>query len=67
MLLVSGQLGVKESGLNPFVYSKAKSFLKNWNEQELSKLSKKFVEIYHESHRGNCDLYDEMEKISLSI
>lgn len=67
MILSSKSNSADEAGLKPFVYSKSKSFAKNFKEIELQKLADRFINIYHEAHRGNCDLYNELEKIALEI
>src|SRR3989344_9667911 len=39
-------------GLNPFVATKARSFAKNYSQEEIASLSRSLVTIYHEDHRG---------------
>ncbi len=67
ILLTLDAKTVEETGLKPFVFSKAKGFARNFKEEELQRLADTFVTIYHEAHRGNCDLYDEMEMMILSL
>ncbi|MBX4198816.1 hypothetical protein KW800_00880 [Candidatus Parcubacteria bacterium] len=55
------------AGLNPFVYKKSKSFLKNWKSQELEHLSLKLVKGYHESRRGKSTVDSLLERTILSI
>lgn len=57
----------EEAGLKPFVYSKAKSFAKNWSEEELASAQKTFVDMYHKSHRGELDFDIALEKFALKI
>lgn len=56
-----------EAGLNPYVYSKAKSFAKNWTEEELNKAVSDLVDMYHKAHRGEVDFEVSLEKWVLSI
>lgn len=67
MILSVSSKNSEESGLKPFVYSKSKTFAKNFTEKELQDMADKLVLIYHEAHRGKLDLYDELEKIALEI
>jgi len=56
-----------EAGLNPFTYSKSKSFAKNWSDEELSGTLRSFVDMYHMAHLGQCDFEVSLEKFALSI
>ncbi len=67
ILLTLGAKTAEEAGLKSFVFSKAKGFARNFKEEELQHLADMFVVIYHEAHRGNSNLYDELEKIILEI
>jgi len=67
IILVSKAENPIDTGLKPFVFSKSKSFLKNFKEEELQNLADRFIEIYHRAHRGECDIYDELEKIALEM
>lgn len=67
MILSVSSKNSEESGLKPFVYSKSKTFAKNFTEKELQNMADKLVLIYHEAHRGKLDLYDGLEKIALEI
>lgn len=57
----------EEAGVKPFVWSKAKSFAKNWSEGELKSLSSKMVSLYHDSHRGVHDFSVALERFVLTI
>ena len=57
----------EEAGLNPFVYKKSKSFLKNWKREELETLSGTLVTGYHEARRGKITLDSLLERMILSI
>lgn len=67
ILLTKESSGVKESGLNPFVYSKSKNFATKFSSLELKKLSSKLVDIYHGSRAGLYDLEIALEKFILSV
>lgn len=62
-----------EAGLNPFVYSKAKSYAKNYgtslesSEKKLKEMSSKLFEMYHEAHRGKVDFAVALEKFILEL
>lgn len=64
MLLVAQKA---TSGLKPFVVSKSKSFLNNWTEDELKKLSSNLVSIYHNSRRGGPELEIAIEQLVLGL
>lgn len=67
MLLAEKANGVEETGLNPFVYKKNRTFLKNWKRTELEELSEKLVIGYHNARRGLGDIDSLLEKTILSI
>jgi len=57
----------KDSGMKPFVFSKAKSFSKNYLKEEAEKKLFRFMEIYNESRLGKSDFALSLEKEILSI
>ena len=67
MILALSSSGPAESGLNPFVYSKAKGYAKNFSADELKALSSQLVVMYHKAHRGEVDFAAELEKFFLEI
>ena len=69
MLLVqkSKGLGAKELNLNPFVYTKTSSFLKNYTEQGIADMSLGLLVMYHEARRGTTDFDVALERFILSI
>jgi hypothetical protein len=67
MLLALLSKDVKESGLNPFVYSKAKNYAKNFTLSELKNISSSLIQMYHRAHRGEVDFESELEKFFLKI
>ena len=64
MILVSRGEG---KSLNPFVANKAKSFLKNYKQEELEKFSLQLIRDYHEAHRGRFELETALERFVLSV
>jgi hypothetical protein len=67
MFLASVSKTASEAGMKPFVFSKAKSFARNYKEEELKKISSELVSIYHDSHRGLCDFDIALERFILKI
>lgn len=67
LLLSAKTNSAEESGLNPFVYKKSKSLLKNWNTEELESLSESLVVGYHNARRGVGDMETMIEKILLTL
>lgn len=67
LLLTAKTNSAEESGLNPFVYKKSKSFLKNWKVEELEKLSESLVVGYHNARRGIGEMETMIEKILLNL
>jgi len=65
MILASEAKSASEAGLNPFVFSKAKKGCGNYKEGELKVLLKKFLELYHDGHRGIVNLELGIEKMLL--
>lgn len=55
------------SGLNPFVFGKAKRALVNWKEGEVDELLSKLVRMYHQAHKGQVSFEIELEKLALDI
>ena len=67
ILLAKRTKTAEEAGINPFPYSKAKSFAKNWKESELMKAISTLVDMYHKAHRGQLDFEIALEKFALSL
>jgi DNA polymerase III delta subunit len=57
----------EQAGLSPFVFSKAKAGAKNFDEKELATLAHELVTMYHDAHRGEVDLWNELEKFALKV
>ena len=62
-----------EAGLNPFVYSKAKTYARNYGktaeevEEKLRQMSTTLCDMYHEAHRGKIDFAVALERFILSL
>ncbi len=67
MILVKKTKSATEAGLHPFVYGKAKGFLRNFKEGELENLSEKLVIGYHQARRGEGEIETLLEKTLLSL
>ena len=67
MLVASKTNSAGESGLSPFVFSKAKRSAKNFSGEELEKLSLELLKIYHCAHRGEVDFETSLERFILSV
>lgn len=57
----------EEAGVKPFVWSKARTFAKNWSENELKFLSSKMVSLYHDAHRGIHEFPIALERFILTL
>ncbi len=67
MLVASTAKTAGEAGVAPFVFTKAKSFLKNYTEEELKTLSGVFVRMYHDAHRGIHNFDIALERLILTL
>jgi len=67
MLLAEICGNAEDAKLNPFVFRKAKQFVKNYNKDETRQLSSDLVKLYHESRRGGPPLGIALECFILSI
>lgn len=56
-----------EAGLNPYVYTKAKAYGKNYGEEKLKEMSEKLFCMYHEAHRGEINFAVALETFILEI
>ena len=63
----SEKVKTNELGLHPFVIKKAGGFAKNFSQEELEKLSRKLVTMYHDARRGGDELPVALEKFVLSL
>jgi DNA polymerase III delta subunit len=67
MLLAERCSSAEEAKLNPFVYRKSKSFLKNYKKEEIENLSRDLVVGYHQARRGEGEIETLIEKLLLSL
>ncbi len=67
MLAAGRSQTATEAGLNPYVYTKSKNYVKNFEGKKLEQMSKKLFEIYHEAHRGHVDFAVALEKFILEL
>ncbi|MEA2112943.1 MAG: hypothetical protein U9P50_03155 [Patescibacteria group bacterium] len=56
-----------EAGLKPFVFNKAKGYLRNYSKEELKKMSSDLVSIYHEARRRGLEFDLALEKFILEL
>lgn len=67
LALASKTASASETGLNPFVYGKARRCLSNWKKEEIESLLSKLAHMYHRAHRGEANFEIELEKLVLDI
>lgn len=56
-----------DAGLNHFVASKNRGYVKKYSATEIQKLSGDLIKIYHEAHRGGESMDVALEKFILSL
>ncbi|MEI6057647.1 MAG: hypothetical protein WCQ60_01590 [bacterium] len=61
MVLATRSKSAAESGLNPFVFSKAQRYATNFSKPELAVLLEQLVTMYHDAHRGIHDFETALE------
>lgn len=57
----------KEAGMKAYPYKKAKGFVKNFTESELTHLSSQWIAAYHRARMGEFDLEEGIEQAILEI
>lgn len=57
----------KEAELSPFVYGKAKAASAGFKSEQVDDMLSDLVAMYHDAHRGEKDLWLEMERWGLSL
>lgn len=67
MILATECKSAKEAGINPFVFSKAQGFARNFPLGELKKKSSELISLYHDARRGVHDFDSAMERWILGI
>ncbi len=66
-MILARESSKENSGLNGFVYSKAKKYALNYSGDELNNFASKLVDIYHDARVGKIELDIALEKFVLSI
>lgn len=66
MLMVKLTPDPAKIGLSPFVLSKAVRFARGFSQKELEMIVERMVAMYHDAHRGLCDLTSELECLVLT-
>jgi DNA polymerase III delta subunit len=54
-------------GVSPFVIRKSQDALRLFSEKEIYCLADTVVDMYHKAHAGECDLYNEMERVVMRV
>ena len=67
MKLAARATSAGESGLSPFVFTKAKKAALNYSATELDRLTDRLISIYHDAHRGVCDAELAVERVMLDL
>ncbi|MEK7609888.1 MAG: hypothetical protein AAB470_02090 [Patescibacteria group bacterium] len=67
MIVAHTVKSVAESGLNPFVFMKAKKASENYLVDELESNASQIISLYHDGHRGRVDLELGIERFILAI
>lgn len=67
LLVAKRAKNVKDSGLSPYPYQKARVWAKDFSDQELENLSASLVSLYHDSRRGLSDFATSLELFILSV
>ncbi|MEA2715583.1 MAG: hypothetical protein QOG91_611 [Candidatus Parcubacteria bacterium] len=55
-----------EAGVNPFIFSKSKSYAANYSPEQLKALITDIITLYHDGHRGLRDLELATERLLLN-
>ncbi len=67
LALAAGAKDAKEAELSPFVFGKAKAAAGNFSKEEIGRMLFSLVTMYHDAHRGEGDLWVEMERWGLGL
>lgn len=57
----------QQTDLKPFVFNKAKNYLKNYSEKELRKIASNLISIYHKARRSEMPFDIALEKLILKL
>lgn len=66
-MIIAGDVNTAESGLNPFVFRKAKESLKHFSKEDLQNISSRMVTLYHEARQGKVDFTLGLERLILGL
>ncbi|MFH0846266.1 MAG: hypothetical protein V1851_02620 [Patescibacteria group bacterium] len=67
MFLVENSKNASEANLKPFVFNKAKNYLKNYSKEELVQISSNLVSVYHKARRSGLEYDLALEKFILEL
>jgi len=67
MFQVLDAQNANQANLKPFVFNKAKGYLKKYSRRELGKISSNLVSIYHDSRREGLEFDLALEKFILEL
>lgn len=67
MMLAASAGSASETGLSPFVYTKASRAAKRYSPDELGSLAERIVAVYHDGHRGVRDIELGLERMLLEV
>lgn len=67
MMLAAEASNASEAGVSPFVFMKAKKAAGNYSKDELNILTRSFITLYHDGHRGKRDMELGTERLLLNL
>ncbi len=67
MALMKSAKSGDDAGLNPFVAKKSRGFAEKYTAEEIARLSRGLVRVYHEAHRGGEPMEIGLERFILSL
>ena len=67
MLSASLSGSATDAGLKPFVYEKSRRYASMYKPGELTALSRRFISMYHDAHRGLHDFATALERLALTL
>lgn len=67
IILASGAKSAKEAGLKQFPFQKSKRFSQNYTSDEVHRLLRDLVDVYHSARRGGGEMSIKLERFILSV
>lgn len=67
MLMAKQSNSAAEAGMKPFVYNKAKKYASTYSLEELKKMSRDLISLYHNVRKGEGELSVGIELFALSL